>query len=150
MILFHGTNREFDAFSSEFLHTNPDRHENGRLGVWVTTDPELAVRFGRILLAVETPGDRVFDLEVRALLNMGKNAPEDQDVFGDFRRNLINRSFDVLAIREADGSAPTRVILDPERCRIVGRALANDWEAVEIVRAMATVDSEQAPRLRAF
>lgn len=146
MILFHGTDRDFDAFSSEYLHSASDRHQNGRLGVWVTTDPDLAGRFGKYVLAVETPGDRTFKIDMVKLREMGHDS--DRDIYGEMRSILRQRQFDILAVMEFDGSSPTRAILDPEGCRIVGRVLAADNEALDRVRAMATEDNDWPSHLR--
>jgi len=146
MILFHGTDALFDAFSSDWLNSHEDRHANGNLGVWVTTNFELASRFGKYVLAVETDGDQMFDMDVSDLIKMASKLSSPED-YRELSAWLRREGYHVIAVRETDGSAPTRVLIDPEGTRIVGRALVGDNEQMRIVAEMATEVDDFAYRL---
>lgn len=126
MILFHGTSATFETFERAALGAG-DSHPNGHLGVWLTTSPQLASAFGDWTLAVDAPGDVLYDMPIGDLSRLAHRCQREDDGGIELHRAtaeaLRKQGFEMIAIRETDGTAPTMVSLYPERCRIVDRIL---------------------------
>lgn len=135
MILFHGTNAEFETFQDDFLNSREDGHVNGAMGVWLSPDPRLASSFGRWLLAVEVPDSRIYDMPLQELIQLARlNYRDETDSLvrhQEFANGLRSEGFDLVTIREENGSADTLIALHPERCVIVGRASTSDPSSLD-------------------
>lgn len=129
--LLHGSPLRLDAFTLEHAGRCGNA-TNGAMGLWVTTEVWIAERFsqgdgGFIYEVLPSPG-RVMDLTVRKLQNLHTEADNLEDEAGigaalsfydDIRRRLIAEGYSQVHIIERDGSAPTRIILDPENAKII-------------------------------
>lgn len=135
MIVFHGTSRPLDRFESGSSFTPKDNHPNGHLGLWLTTIPTLAARFGGWVLAVEAPSTAIFKMPVEQLRKLADAGNRQLDggveLHRTFGEGLRADGYDLLAVTEQDGSAPTVVSLFPAQCIIVERIAATDGAAIE-------------------
>lgn len=122
MLLFHGSSELFEAFSLANAGRT-DRASNGALGIWVSDRADIAARFGDYLYSIEIGSPREKVVTVRTLARWHDEVPDDPDEAVDFydriRCEAIGQGYDLISVEERDGSRPTRIILDPERIRIV-------------------------------
>jgi len=113
---WHGTDREFDAFSEEHLGSNPENSANGMLGVWVGMEPEVAGRFGHRLLQVEAAPTKVVRFAVRDLSRFNREAfrfeAGAEEYWRRLRADLVARGFQMLELVEASGRVDMGVVLD--------------------------------------
>ena len=141
MIVFHGTSRPLDKFEAGFSFTPEGNHPNGGLGLWLTTIPTLAARFGGWVLAVEAPASSVFRMTVEDLRNLADAGNRQKDGGVEMHRafgvGLRADGYDLLAVIEQDGSAPTVVSLLPDQCAIIERIAATDRSGIERFLALA-------------
>lgn len=122
MLLFHGSSERFEAFSLA-RSGRTDRASNGALGIWVSDSADIAARFGDYLYSIEIGSPREKVVSVRTLVRWHNEVPDDPDeaiaFYDRIRLEAIGQGYDLISVEERDGSRPTRIILDPERIRIV-------------------------------
>ena len=121
MRLFHGSAERFDRFSLARAG-RLDRASNGALGVWVSDTPEIASRFGGFLYHIEIDPPRVLEVGISTLTRWHDEAfdlEDPQAFYEQIRLRARGQGYDLIAICEKDGSSPTRIILDPDRIRVL-------------------------------
>lgn len=124
-VIYHGSMNFFE----QFLLSNAgrtDRASNGALGIWVTPDRKIAEGFrlgGGYLYEISIAPGRVRKFPLQWLMDLHDEAHDIERKNGEdavvqfydaIRRKLLHEGYVQIWIVEADGSAPTRVVLDPD------------------------------------
>ena len=127
--IYHGSKLLFDAFSLDNAGRSGN-DTNGALGIWVTTLPWLAESFGSegYLYEVSPPPGEIKEQSLEWLMDINDEAYEIRTAEGTdaaiafydkIRTDLIAKGYGQLWILEDNGTAPTRVYLDPAKTSIL-------------------------------
>jgi hypothetical protein len=127
MRLFHGTDAVFTSFSLDYA-AREVMHSNGNLGVWLSSTPELASRFGTRLLEVDAAFLRIYTMSVGELSGLntqyrracarGICMPSEDQYYRQYREEMIGRGFDAIALQEITGDVEMYICLVPQSLRI--------------------------------
>lgn len=123
--IFHGSPELFDSFSLESSGRLTGA-SNGGLGVWVTPELSIAQSFGRsgYVYELAPPPGGVKEVPLEWLIARHDEAHALElggaiAMYDEIRRGLLAKGYGQLWIIERDGSAPTRVYLDPDGIEIL-------------------------------
>lgn len=125
LLLFHGTHAEYSEFAA-ITDRRPDHSENGALGIWLTTDLQLARRFGALrTLHVQTSFENVKIIPIAALYKINTDYNKNlsgqgaNDFYPHLRAKFLAAGYDALAIQEINGEVIQYIALKPDGLKIV-------------------------------
>lgn len=133
MILYHGTNGDFDSFDEAVFGTNPDASPNGALGVWAASERDLASKFGARVLALSVSDGKVARIDVGQMARDHGSARQTEDPVGFFktmRAQMLVSGYSRIDVVEKDGSVEMSVILDLRSIQSVKEASMSESHAV--------------------
>jgi hypothetical protein len=129
--LYHGSASLFDSFSLTHAGAGANA-SNGALGVWVTPELNIATSFGGnysgYLYTVFTAPGVVKEVPLEWLVDHHEEARAIEIAKGrdaaihyyeSIRQEFLTDGYDQIWVVERDGSAPTRVILNPDSIGIL-------------------------------
>lgn len=124
IVLFHGTNNEFDRFDEKHINSRNDTHSNSALGFWFFKNKNFASYAGKFILKVEVDIKNpyqisIFDLAKISQINL------NSEYYTYMREKLINEGYDSIEIIEKDGDCSIVVVLKSDIIHISEKIAVN-------------------------
>lgn len=120
MLFFHGSDALFSQFDMNFA-VREGMADNGYLGVHLTSDFEIASRFGKYIYGVEVPM-RIVELplnEFRIMHDHASRAKCSRQFYQSRRVKLIEDGHSLIQIIELHGESKLFIAMDCAELRII-------------------------------
>ena len=119
MILYHGSDADFEIFSDKFL-VREGSGPNSALGIWLG-ERWVAGNFGKYTYKVKCSCINLYRMPIGEMIEHHSESEGDPAYFVKMRIDMMSQGYDGILVLENDGTTPTGVVMDLSKLAIVGR-----------------------------
>jgi hypothetical protein len=131
MILYHGTNSSFEAFTEEYFGSVADDAQSSLMGIWTSLTPVFPMSFAQEVLVLKIDTQRILQIPSHVFKHLS----------ADFCGNLDSKDgapyihpsvkwrasgYDLVAAIEPNGSIGDLIILNRDKTVILERVASSD------------------------
>jgi hypothetical protein len=131
MILYHGTNSSFDAFTEEYFGRVLDGSQSRLMGIWTSLTPVFPMSFAQEVLVLRIDTQRVLQIPAEVFRHLSADLADNFDNAGgvDYVHPSVkwrSSGYDLVAAIEPNGTIGDLIILNMEKTAIIERVPSFD------------------------